>query len=101
MALEPRAGHDRDAAGGELDRLADDFDMLVVIEGGGLARGAHGDQAVDAVLDLEFDQLLQIIPGHRSVEEGGDQGRVGSHESAGAERTAGRAGTGRGHCGVK
>ena len=92
-----RAGHDRDAASGELDRLADDFDVLVVVEGGGLAGGADGDQAVDAVLDLEFDQLLQVIPGHRSIEEGGDQSRMGSHESAGAEGAARGVGTGRRH----
>ena len=55
------------------------------------------DQAVDAILDLEFDQLLQVIPRHRSLEERGDQGRMGTHESAGAEGTARGGGTGRGH----
>ena len=92
-----RAGHDRDAAGGELDRLTDDFDMLVVVESRGFAGGADGDQAVDASCDLEFDQLLQVIPGHRSIEEGGDQSRMGSHESAGAEGAARGVGTGRRH----
>ncbi len=53
------AGQDFYFASGELYGEPDDVDVLFVVDGRGLARGADGHDAVHAGVDLDLDKPLQ------------------------------------------
>ncbi len=53
------AGEHFDFAAGKLDGQLDDMDVFVVVESGRFARGADGDNAINAAADLRLDQALQ------------------------------------------
>ena len=59
---------------GEADRLQ----MLVVVQGGGLARGADGDKPVHPAVNLAVDQPRKRLRVHPVVPKGRDHRRVGS-----------------------
>jgi len=72
--IGPGAGDDLHAPGGGFHDDADHLEVLVHVEGGGFAGGAHGHEAVDAARDLEFDQLAEPTVVDRAVAaEGGDE----------------------------
>lgn len=69
------AGDHRHPAAHKLDDLADDLAMLFFIESGGFAGGAHGDDGVGALLDVELDEPRQTVGVETLVcLHGGDQG---------------------------
>jgi hypothetical protein len=56
--IRSSASHDGYLARGVFHRALNDFDVLGVVEGGGFARGANGDESIDALVDLKAYQFL-------------------------------------------
>ncbi len=82
------AGHDGHALRSLFDGHADDLAVLLDVDGGRFAGGAHHADAVGAFCDMPVDQLAQGGVVHAAVlVHGGDEG----------DDAAGEGGAGRGH----
>ena len=67
------SGNDRHPALDRFDGQLDDPLVLVKAQGGRLAGGAAGDDAVNAAGDLKFDQVNQTLFIDPALVHGGDQ----------------------------
>ena len=70
------SGDDLDPAAGRLDRQADHFQVFVVVERGGFARGADRDDPVDLARDLKVDEPGVGCRVDAPVPKRGDKRRV-------------------------
>jgi hypothetical protein len=75
-------GEDGHLAAGLGRDAADDLGVLLVVERGGLAGRADGDEAVDARVELGADEALKVVIGdlavaHRCDERGVDAVKLG------------------------
>lgn len=79
------ACHDDTASSSEFDREFDDPFVFLVVECGGLASGAAGDNARNAAGELVIDELFQGGFVDLTIPERGDDSGVGAceHESVG------------------
>ena len=58
----PGAGNHRNAPGDLVDHTADDFLVLFHVQGGGLPGGTDRNNAVGALVQMEFDQAVKRLP---------------------------------------
>ena len=75
---------------GGLDGDLDNVVVFFVGEGGGLAGGADGDDAIGAVDGLVFDLFFERGAVELAIEEGGHQGGKGTTEHGGSPEEASR-----------
>ena len=68
------AGNHRNPARHLLYRIADDFLLILRLNGGIFAGGAHHHNGIDAAFDLEFQESSQSIIVNAGFGHGGDNG---------------------------